>query len=139
MSLDNGVVVTTLVVERVIDTSSDRIRVAQGTNGEIIVYIPPIVPFNVSVLKKDVITVVIPREAPIEVEAPKTELVVSVKNAPEFNVDVTVGDIPGPKGDPGTIWYSGSGVPSNTLGRDGDFYLNADNGNVYHKVGGSWA
>jgi hypothetical protein len=35
-------------------------------------------------------------------------------------------------------WRSGSGVPSNGLGNDGDFYLNTANGDVYSKSSGSW-
>jgi hypothetical protein len=52
----------------------------------------------------------------------------------------------GPKGDKGdtgsagqngSVWYSGSGKPSNTTGVDGDYYLNTYNGDVYKKLG-SW-
>ena len=42
------------------------------------------------------------------------------------------------QGNPGSVWHSGSGVPSAGLGVDGDYYLNTDNGDVYEKVGGSW-
>lgn len=37
----------------------------------------------------------------------------------------------------GTIWYKGSGVPSDGTGRDGDLYLRT-NGDVYEKASGSW-
>jgi hypothetical protein len=33
----------------------------------------------------------------------------------------------------GAEWFSGSGLPLQTLGKNGDFYLNADNGDVYQK------
>ena len=45
---------------------------------------------------------------------------------------------PGPMGTPGSKWYNGMGLPSNSLGSDGDYYLNDTNGNVYQKAGGSW-
>ena len=34
---------------------------------------------------------------------------------------------------------SGVGVPSNSLGKDGDLYVNTSNGNVYSKSGGTWS
>lgn len=46
--------------------------------------------------------------------------------------------VPFATGASGTIWRSGSGAPSNTLGVDGDFYLNTANGDVYTKTGGSY-
>ena len=45
---------------------------------------------------------------------------------------------PGPPGPPGSVWYNGSGPPSNSLGVNGDYYLNDGNGDVYQKVGGTW-
>jgi hypothetical protein len=44
----------------------------------------------------------------------------------------------GAEGTPGSIWYQGSGIPSNLLGINNDFYLDTDNGNVYQKVLGIW-
>ena len=38
----------------------------------------------------------------------------------------------------GTTWYYGSGTPSSSKGRDGDFYLRISNGYVYCKENGSW-
>jgi len=38
----------------------------------------------------------------------------------------------------GSVWYDGSGVPSDGTGADGDYYLNDTNGDVYNKTGGSW-
>jgi hypothetical protein len=43
----------------------------------------------------------------------------------------------GPVGE-GTRWYNGSGVPSNELGINGDFYLDLLSGNIYNKVSGFW-
>lgn len=45
---------------------------------------------------------------------------------------------PGPPGTPGAVWFNGTGVPNNGFGVDGDYYLNDTNGDVYHKVSGSW-
>jgi len=44
----------------------------------------------------------------------------------------------GPSGTPGSVWRNGTGVPANTIGIDGDYYLNDTNGNVYVKVGGAY-
>ncbi len=37
-----------------------------------------------------------------------------------------------------SVWYNGTGVPANSLGSDGDYYLRLDNGYVYNKDSGSW-
>ena len=42
----------------------------------------------------------------------------------------------GAPGAPGSVWRNGSGVPSNSLGANGDYYLNTDNGDVYKKSSG---
>lgn len=39
---------------------------------------------------------------------------------------------------PGTQIWTGAGVPPNTLGSDGDFYVNTSNGNYYQKTSGAW-
>lgn len=44
----------------------------------------------------------------------------------------------GTNGVNGSTWYNGSGAPANTLGVDGDYYLDNNTGNVYNKVSGSW-
>ena len=49
--------------------------------------------------------------------------------------------VPGPKGDSGTngtVWYSGSGIPDNSVGVSGDYYLNVLNGALYLKVANTW-
>ncbi|NQZ07416.1 MAG: hypothetical protein HRT35_09680 [Algicola sp.] len=38
----------------------------------------------------------------------------------------------------GSRWFSDSGAPSNTDGRNGDYYLNADTGDVYKKLNSGW-
>lgn len=43
----------------------------------------------------------------------------------------------GPAGTPGSVWRAASGVPANTLGAVGDFYLNTANSSFYEKVAGS--
>ena len=45
----------------------------------------------------------------------------------------------GPRGIAGATWHQGSGVPANSVGNDGDFYLRTANGDVYRKSGGSWS
>lgn len=37
-----------------------------------------------------------------------------------------------------TQWLQGSGVPSASLGRDGDMYLRTSNNDVYQKISGAW-
>lgn len=44
----------------------------------------------------------------------------------------------GPSGASGSTWYTGSGVPSNGTGINGDYYLRSSNGEVYKKVTGAW-
>lgn len=46
---------------------------------------------------------------------------------------------PGTPGAPGSVWREGTGVPSNGLGINGDFYLNDANGDVYLKSAGAYA
>lgn len=45
----------------------------------------------------------------------------------------------GTNGAPGSVWREGSGVPSNSLGSDGDFYLDGDTGNVYQRASGTYS
>ncbi len=45
----------------------------------------------------------------------------------------------GADGVDGATWRSGSGVPSNGLGLDDDFYLRTDTDDVYQKAGGAYA
>lgn len=45
----------------------------------------------------------------------------------------------GTNGTNGATWYTGSGVPADTLGVDNDLYLDVDTSNVYKKVAGTWA
>jgi hypothetical protein len=44
----------------------------------------------------------------------------------------------GAKGDIGATWYAGLTVPLDSLGSDGDFYLNNATADVYQKTNGSW-
>jgi len=44
-----------------------------------------------------------------------------------------------PVGGGGSSWLSGSTVPSDTLGSDGDYYLKTDNADVYRKASGTWS
>ena len=45
----------------------------------------------------------------------------------------------GAAGTPGSVWREGTGAPSNSLGVDGDYYLDGATGNVYQKAGGTYS
>lgn len=45
----------------------------------------------------------------------------------------------GAVGAAGSVWHTGSGVPSNSVGIEGDYYLNAATGDVYLKALGSYS
>ena len=45
----------------------------------------------------------------------------------------------GPQGPAGATWYAASGAPADSLGSDGDLYLNNATGDVYQRASGSWA
>lgn len=45
---------------------------------------------------------------------------------------------PGQKGEDGSVWHNGTTAPS-SQGKDGDYYLNTENGDVYKKEHGSWS
>lgn len=57
----------------------------------------------------------------------------------QWTVDQITGGIQGAAGTPGSVWRNGSGVPSNSLGIDGDYYLNDNNGDVYLRSSGAYA
>lgn len=43
----------------------------------------------------------------------------------------------GPKGADGSAWLSGTAAPS-TQGKDGDYYINTSNWDVYKRASGAW-
>ena len=45
----------------------------------------------------------------------------------------------GSDGTDGNQHFVGNGAPSNGLGNNGDIYTDADNGDIYEKIGGSWS
>lgn len=45
----------------------------------------------------------------------------------------------GPAGSDGNFIHVGAGAPDNGLGNDGDQYVDADSGDIYTKITGSWA
>jgi len=47
--------------------------------------------------------------------------------------------INGTDGTDGNQHFVGNGAPSNGLGNDGDIYTDADNGDIYEKITGSWS
>lgn len=48
----------------------------------------------------------------------------------------TTTSIKGGQGDPGSVWRNGAGVPANSLGVNGDYYLDNTTGDVYKKEAG---
>ena len=53
-----------------------------------------------------------------------------------LQIPTTVIGSQGQAGANGSVWLNGAGVPSNTLGNNGDYYINTDNGDVYVKAAG---
>ena len=51
---------------------------------------------------------------------------------------ITQGNIKGPTGAQGSVWYSSAGTPSAGSGVNGDFYVNSATGDYYKKVSGAW-
>ncbi len=47
--------------------------------------------------------------------------------------------VQGEQGMDGSKWYTGDGAPSESVGKEGDFYLNKQNGDVYEKNATGWA
>jgi len=41
-------------------------------------------------------------------------------------------------GTDGSVWLNGMGLPNNSIGKDGDYYLDNASGKVYQKVTGVW-
>ncbi|MCA3574826.1 MAG: hypothetical protein IOC86_13005, partial [Aestuariivirga sp.] len=58
---------------------------------------------------------------------------------PEGVVEVALPGLPGANGTNGSVWRSAAGAPSNSLGVNGDYYLNTTNGDVHFKSGGSYS
>ncbi|MDP2671983.1 MAG: hypothetical protein Q8O68_00550 [Candidatus Daviesbacteria bacterium] len=44
----------------------------------------------------------------------------------------------GPVGLSGEQWFSGAGIPDDSFGNNGDFYIDISNGDVYEKVNDTW-
>jgi len=44
----------------------------------------------------------------------------------------------GPSGQDGSKWYTASGAPTDSIGADGDFYLNSSGGSIWARSDGSW-
>jgi len=69
----------------------------------------------------------------------------------DFYIDVTAAMLYGPKtsgawgtglsltGPSGSIWRDGQGIPSGSLGSDGDYYLDDATGNVHLKIAGTYS
>lgn len=76
-------------------------------------------------------TVITAKETQNLVVEGETIEVVEIEGGDKVEV-ATVGE----KGEKGSIWRTGSGVPSNSLGVDGDYYLNNDNSDYYERIAG---
>lgn len=82
--------------------------------------------------------VVVEKLAPSVVVA-STPATVSVSNDQTASVVVYgLQGIPGPPGANAGAWLFDTGAPSNSLGTDGQTYLNTANGDVYQKASGVW-
>jgi hypothetical protein len=70
---------------------------------------------------------------------------VYLRSAAAGHTYTVVSNIEGPQGAQGTagpsggVWRDGTGVPANTLGVDGDYYLDHATGNVYVRASGSYS
>ena len=62
-------------------------------------------------------------------------LITNIKG--ETGADGDTGDT-GESGTDGATWLTGSGTPDNTLGKDGDLYLDTSTSDVYQKEDGTW-
>ncbi|RLC28612.1 MAG: hypothetical protein DRH37_09205, partial [Deltaproteobacteria bacterium] len=51
---------------------------------------------------------------------------------------VNLGAIEGPAGADGAVWYNGADNPLDTLGVDGDYYLNNTSSDYFTKASGTW-
>lgn len=68
-----------------------------------------------------------------------TEDKVTIKVTNETTKVVKIAEGPrGPAGATGGVWRSGHGLPSDTLGVDGDLYIDVDSGDVYQRVLGAY-
>ena len=51
---------------------------------------------------------------------------------------LNIGLVKGDKGDIGSQWRNGSGIPANTLGIDNDFYIDSTTGYIYQRLSGTY-
>ncbi len=68
----------------------------------------------------------------VSVDFPQNNINVSVSGAIQITVSESASNV-------SNVWRDGSGVPSNSLGADGDYYLNNATGDVYNKLGGEYS
>ena len=55
------------------------------------------------------------------------------------NSGYSVEGLQGNEGPIGSTWRAGSGVPSNSVGQDSDFWLDNSTGNVYERIAGVYS
>lgn len=70
----------------------------------------------------------------VVVDESGNDITLEVSQSATVAVQVNIG----PEGLRGSLWRFGTGAPSNSLGNDGDCYLDTATGNVYLKVSGSY-
>jgi len=68
----------------------------------------------------------------VSVDFPEKIINVAVSGAIQITVSESASNV-------SNVWRDGSGVPSNALGADGDYYLNNATGDVYNKLGGEYS
>jgi len=56
----------------------------------------------------------------------------------QWTVDQITGGLQGQAGDPGSTWRNGAGVPSDSIGSNGDYYLDTNTGDIYAKSTGAY-
>ena len=75
-----------------------------------------------------------------QVESPLTRSLSPHDGTPTGTISLTDYNLflSGTAGTPGSVWYNGSGVPSNGVGVNGDYYFRTSNGDIWFKAGGVW-
>ena len=77
-------------------------------------------------------------EINVDVTISPVNVVVEKQSSPSINISTP--GIQGPKGDPGdgSFIFTGVGLPSPSLGNNGDFYIDSTGGSYYSKIAGTW-
>jgi hypothetical protein len=68
-----------------------------------------------------------------------TKTIYGPKHMGMFPAGVPLSGSPGSNGVNGNIWYTGSGVPSDATGVNGDYFFAVDTNFIYQKAAGTWS